>query len=130
MQLAITLRYSPRDTDIKQTQKHNQQCCLTEKARAEVWSWGTQPSSGAAGDNERTHAAQQMLASNMNSAPHTEYQTHLVSAVQLANAPELLILIMIESLICMCSPMIKNLEAEPIVTAPLLQDGRKRFIYR
>lgn len=35
VRLAITLRHSPRNAGIKQTQKHSQQCCLTEKARTE-----------------------------------------------------------------------------------------------
>lgn len=71
------------------------------------------------------------LASHVNSAPLAVYQTHRVSESQPANTPALLILIIGEPLICMCSPMIKNLEAKPIVTAPLLlSDGRRRFISR
>ena len=71
-----------------------------------------------------------MLASDVNSAPLAMYQIHRVSESKPANTPALLILIMGEPLICMCSPMIKNLEAKPTVTAPLLCDGRKRFISR
>lgn len=71
------------------------------------------------------------LVSNVNSAPLAMSQIHRVFEQQPADTPELLILIMGEPLICMCSPMIKNLEAKPIVTAPLLLcDGRKKFISR
>jgi len=70
------------------------------------------------------------LAFSANSAPLPMYQIHRVSELQPANTPALLILIVGDPLICMCSPMIKNLEAKSIVTAALLCDGRKRFISR
>lgn len=117
MQPAITLQQSPKSVDIRQTQRPDQQYCLTEKPRSSGVVLGHRGWLRGGGFSESLCTATR--ASEVNPTPLAACQTSRIPVAACKHSSTIDSIVG-EPLICMCSPMNKNLEAKPMVTAPLL----------